>query len=278
MPRSALALSAVLSLAILSLAIPAGADAVDDEEARGVAAAKAGDYETAATAFTKAVGLARKQRGKNDPSVGPLALEAGKALLEAHKIDRAVKAFGLAVKNAQVNHGKASIKNAEPLRMYALALERNSDRTKARTVYEELIKLLRRTTGEDSLRTANALVAAAELDIRTQNFGVARRRLRDAMRGFKKAGATSTRDLAEAQVLSGIAYILDSSDWKKYLPLGGELLREGIQNYERSYPLGSPEVIAMYEQLLAQLDGTPVAERMGDKLTGRLAEHKAAKN
>lgn len=278
MPRSTLVLSSILALAIVSLAIPAGADAVDDEAARGAAAAKAGDYETAAKAFTRAVGLARKQRGKNDPSVGPLALEAGKALLETSKIDRAIAAFSLAVKNAQVNHGKASIKNAEPLRMLALASDRNSDRTKARTVYEELIKLLRRRTGEDSLQTANALVVAAELDIRTENFGVARRRLRDAIRGFKKAGSESKREIAEAQVLLGIAFILDSSDWKKNLPAGGEFLREGIQNYEMAYPLGSPEVIAMYEKLLQQVDGTPIAERMGDKLTGRLSEHKAAKN
>jgi len=265
-------------LAIMFLAIPAGADAVDDEEARGAAAAKAGDYDTAAKAFTQAFVLARKQRGKNDPSVGPLALEAGKALLETSQIDRATVAFSIAVKNAQVNHGKASIKNAEPLRMLALASDRNSDRTKARTIYEELIKLLRRTTGEDSLRTANALMAAAELDIRTQNLGIARRRLRDAIRGFKKAGSEFRRETAKARVLLGIAYILDSSDWKKNLPAGGEILREGIQNYEMAYPLGSPEVIAMYENLLLQVDGTPIGDKMGDKLSGRLAEHKAAKN
>lgn len=271
------ALAVLFALAALLLAAPVAADAIDDEAAKGAAAAEAGDQKTAATAYTRAVGLARKKRGKDDASVGPLALEAGKALLASHNIDRAIAALTISVKNTQINHGKVSLKNAEPLEVLAEASERNSDYTKARKYHEQHIKVLRLSTGEDSLRSANALLAAARLDVKREYFSIARRRMRDASKGFKKAGEEGKAGLAEAQVLTGVAYILDSVDWKKNLPLGGESVREGIQAYEAHYPLGSPEIITMYEQLLLQVNGTPVAERMGDKLTVRLAQHKAAR-
>ena len=266
----------VLLFVVGVASLPAWADVVAEEQARGRAAIAAGDHQAGADALTKALMRARKERGNDDPSIGPLAIEAGQALLDAHDTKRATAAFSIAVKNAQDVHGKSSIEVAEPIRLLADAARRNGDTEKARTYHKHHIKLLERVTGKGSLRTAAALVDAADLDIRTKQFSQARTRLRSAIDVFKKAGGSSTPDLAAAQMRMGSAYMLDPKNPFDNFTEGRRFIGKAVDTYEGHFPKGSQEIIEVYEALLAEIAGSPIEEKLGGELNERLDGHRSA--
>jgi tetratricopeptide (TPR) repeat protein len=272
-----LSLAALLALGLLLAPLSALADAADDAQESAKAAAAAGDYETAAKQATRAFSLARKNRGKSDASVGPLALQAGDYLLKNRQIDRAIAAYSMSVKNAVSNHGANSIKTVKPLRALAAAKFRNGDRSEALEMYERCATIVERGTGEDSPRTAAALVDVGRVGVQLARYGVARTQLRQAVRGFKKAGDDYARQLAEAQLLLGRGYLLDKGDPMNNYPEGGEWVRKAMAGYETNYPVGSQEVKDVYTQLLTDIAGTPMQKRMGPRLEEQLARHKAAK-
>ena len=274
---SRFSLAGLIALSFFLAPLTALADEVEDAQTRAEAAASAGDFETAAKQATKAFSLARKTRGKDHSSVGPLALQAGNYLLENRQLDRAIAAFSMSVKNAVDNHGANSIKTVKPLRALAAAKLRNGDRDDALEMYQRIATIVERGSGEESVRTAGALVDAARVGVSIGRYGVARTGLRQAVRGYKKAGNEYGKQLAEAQLLLGRGYLLDKGDPMNNYPQGGEWVRKAIQGYETNYPQGSQVTMDVYTQLLKDIAGTPMQPRMGPRLEEQLARHKAAK-
>ena len=134
-----------------------------------------------------------------------------------------------------------------------------------------------RASGRASLKTADALVAAAEVDIRSNQYSLARTRLRGAIGAYRKAGSERTPDLAAAQRMLGTACMLDTRKPAKDFPEGRRFIRQAVDTYEGHYAEDSNEIIDVYEELLAQIAGSPIEEKLGDKLHAHLAEHRAAR-
>jgi len=279
--RAARALAVAIAVAAGSIAAsPAHADEVTDAYAASRSAVDRGDLDAATRHAERALRLGVEQRAANDPELATLAMNAGQLLLGSGRKHDAVAAFRTAVATFEKIHGKTSIELSSPLRALAMAQARNGETSSARLTHARRVEIVAASAGESSVALGDALRDAATAERDANEGSKARRLLQRAIAAYEAAGEQGEL-LARAKIELGFAELMVSPTGIAARKRAETSIRDGLWLLEHAFPLGSSELVSVYEQLekrlrRAHLD--PDGSKVAALVEKRLERHRSARS
>ncbi|MEZ4215974.1 MAG: hypothetical protein R3E88_05810 [Myxococcota bacterium] len=269
---------AVAALAALAAA-PAAADEVTDAYLASRAALDAGDLDAATRHAERALRLGRAQRADDDPELAALGMNAGQLLLGGGQTLEAVDAFRTAVRAYERIHGKDAIELSGPLRALAVAQSRNGETSAARLTHERRVALVAASAGDPSVALADALRDAATAERDARQGRRARKLLERAIASYEAAGEQGEL-LARAKIELGFVELMNAPTSIATRKRAETSIRDGLWLLEHAFPLGSDELVEVYEQIERRLERAHVtggSSKLAALVEKRLERHRVAR-